>query len=279
MERVIQRANRSQWYVHLPLIVLVILTMYPFVFMILTSLKDNAQFYGSFWGPSWPLHWGNYSDAYQAVSQYLWNSVVVTVLSTAGTAVIIVPPSYVFARFRFRWREPLFYLIIMLLFIPALLTLVPLFLEVKTLHLLDTRWALILPYISGAQVLGILILRNFFASQPNELYEAAELDGAGEVAKMIHIAVPLSLPVLGTVSIFTALSVWGDYLWPLVAVPSQQNWTMPLGLVNFQGTYASQQLWGPLFAGYVIAALPMVVLFLVLMDFFIKGLTEGALKA
>jgi ABC-type glycerol-3-phosphate transport system permease component len=273
------KLRRTQWYLHLPLMVLVVLTLYPFVFMIFTSFKDNGQFYGAFWVPTWPLHGSNYADAFQAIASYIWNSVVVTILSTAGTVVIIVPPAYVFAHFNFKLRELLFYLIIMLLFIPALLTLVPLFLEVKALHLLDSRWALILPYIAGSQVLGIMILRNFFASQPRELYEAAEVDGAGDVGKMLRIGVPLALPVIGTIAIFTALNVWGDYLWPLVALPSQKNWTMPLGLVNFQNTYVSQQLWGPLFAGYVIAALPMVVLFLLLMDFFIRGLTEGALKA
>jgi ABC-type glycerol-3-phosphate transport system permease component len=254
------------------------MTLYPFVFMVLTSFKDNAQFYGSFWGFAWPLHWTNYTDAYQGLSSYIWNSVIVTLLSTLGTVVIIVPPSYVFAQYKFRLREPLFYLIIMLLFIPGLLTLVPLFLEVKMLRLLDTRWALILPYIAGSQVLGIMILRNFFSSQPHELYEAAEMDGAGELAKMLRIGVPLAFPVIGTIAIFTALNIWGDYLWPLVALPSQQNWTIPLGLVNFQNSYVSQQLWGPLFAGFVIAALPMVILFLLLMDRFIKGLAEGALK-
>ena len=273
------KLRRTQWYLHLPLMVFVVLTLYPFVFMIFTSFKDNGQFYRAFWVPTWPLHGSNYADAFQAIASYIWNSVVVTILSTAGTVVIIVPPAYVFAHFNFKLRELLFYLIIMLLFIPALLTLVPLFLEVKALHLLDTRWALILPYIAGSQVLGIMILRNFFSSQPRELYEAAEVDGAGDVDKMLRIGVPLSLPVIGTIAIFTALSVWGDYLWPLVALPSQKNWTMPLGLVNFQNTYVSQQLWGPLFAGYVIAALPMVVLFLLLMDVFIRGLTEGALKA
>jgi ABC-type glycerol-3-phosphate transport system permease component len=273
------KLRRTQWYLHLVLIALVALTLYPFVFMIFTSFKDNGQFYGAFWVPTWPLHGSNYVDAFQAISSYIWNSVVVTLLSTAGTVVIIIPPAYVFAHFDFKLREPLFYLIIMLLFIPALLTLVPLFLEVKALHLLDSRWALILPYIAGSQVLGIMILRNFFSSQPRELYEAAEVDGAGDVGKMLRIGVPLALPVIGTIAIFTALNIWGDYLWPLVALPSQKNWTMPLGLVNFQNTYVSQQLWGPLFAGYVIAALPMVVLFLLLMDVFIRGLTEGALKA
>jgi ABC-type glycerol-3-phosphate transport system permease component len=270
--------KRSQWPLHVLLVLLCVITLFPFVFMVLTSFKNNGQFYGSYWLPSWPLHMENYTDAWHAVSQYIWNSLVVTILSTAGTVLIVIPPSYVFARFEFRLREVLFYLILMLLFIPALLTLVPLFLEVKALHLLDTRWALILPYISGSQVLGILILRSFFSSQPVELYEAAEIDGAGELVKMVRIGVPLSFPVIGTIAIFTALNVWGDYLWPLVALPSQGNWTMPLGLVNFQSTYVSNQQWGPLFAGYVIAALPIVVLFLLLMDYFIKGLTEGAVK-
>ena len=270
--------KRSQWSLHLVLIILCVITLFPFAFMLLTSFKDNGQFYHSYWVPGWPLHLENYTDAWNAVSQYIWNSVVVTLLSTAGTVLIVIPPSYVFARFEFRLREVFFYLILMLLFIPTLLTLVPLFLEVKTLHLLDTRWALILPYISGSQVLGILILRSFFSSQPVELYEAAEVDGADELTKMLRIGVPLSLPVIGTIAIFTALNVWGDYLWPLVALPSQSNWTMPLGLVNFQSTYVSNQQWGPLFAGYVIAALPIVILFVLLMDYFIKGLTEGAVK-
>jgi len=278
MRTMVRSARRVQWYLHIPLLVLTVLTLYPFLFMVFTSFKNNAQFYNSFWGVNWPLHLDNYGDAFGAVGPYIWNSAVITVLSVIGTVIIIVPPSYVFARFTFRLREPLFYLIIMLLFIPTLLTLVPLFLEVKALRLLDTRWALILPYVAGSQIIGILILRSFFAAQPGELYEAAEMDGAGDVAKMLRIGVPLSLPVIGTIAIFTGLNIWGDYLWPLVALPSQQNWTMPLGLVNFQSTYVSQQLWGPLFAGFVIAALPMVVLFLLLMDRFIKGLTEGALK-
>jgi ABC-type glycerol-3-phosphate transport system permease component len=272
------KVRRAQLHLHLILIALTVLTLYPFTFMILTSFKDNAEFYNSFWGPAWPLHWANYADAYHALASYIWNSVIVTLLSTLGTVVIIVPPAYVFAHFNFRFREILFYMIIMLLFIPGLLTLVPLFLEVKALQVLDTRWALILPYIAGSQVLGILILRSFFSSQPRELYEAAEMDGAGELVKMLRIGVPLAFPVIGTIAIFTALNIWGDYLWPLVALPSQQNWTIPLGLVNFQTSYVSQQIWGPLFAGFVIAALPMVILFLLLMDRFIKGLTEGALK-
>ncbi len=279
MSYVLGKLRRAQLPLHAVLILLTVLTLYPFVFMVLTSLKDNTQFYTSFWVPAWPLHWSNYVDAYQALAPYIWNSAVVTVLSTAGTVVIIVPPSYVFAHFDFKLREPLFFLIIMLLFIPALLTLVPLFLEVKALHLLDTWWALVMPYIAASQVLGILILRNFFSAQPRELYEAAEIDGANDLDRMLRIGVPLAVPVIGTIAIFTALNIWGDYLWPLVALPSQQNWTMPLGLVNFQNTFATQQLWGPLFAGYVIAALPMVILFLLLMDFFIRGLTEGALKA
>jgi ABC-type glycerol-3-phosphate transport system permease component len=265
MTNLAHRLKHSQALLHLVLALFCVITLFPFAFLLITSFKDNGQFYSNYWLPSWPFRLDNYIDAWNSVSPYIWNSLVVTVLSTAGTVLIVM-------------RELLFNLVLMLLFIPALLTLVPLFLEVKALHLLDTRWALILPYISGSQVLGILILRSFFSTQPVELYEAAEVDGAGELTKMVRIGVPLSFPVIGTIAIFTALNVWGDYLWPLVALPSQSNWTMPLGLVNFQSTYASNQQWGPLFAGYAIAALPIIILFVLLMDYFIKGLTEGAVK-
>ena len=268
----------SQGLIHFSLIVLLAPTLYPVFFMLATSLKTNRQFYKSFWGFSWPLVFSNYSVAWDGVHQYVLNSILVTVLSVAGIVVVSVLSAYVFARFSFPLKNLLFYGILALLMVPALLTLVPLFLEVKTFGLLNTYWALILPYMAGGQVLGIFILRAFFESLPKELFEAARIDGAREITILFRVAIPLSYAPIGAVAILNALNVWNDFLWPMVVLPDQSKWTIPLGLMNLQGQYVLREIWGPLFAAYVIASLPIVILFALTMKTFIKGLTAGAVK-
>src|SRR5262249_20209547 len=134
---------------HALLVMLIVLTFIPFVLMLLTSTKDNAQFYQSLFSISLPLHWSNFSLAWQEVGPYMLNSVTVTPPPTAGVVVLSALAAYAFARFAFRGKEPLFYLIIALMMVPGVLTLIPSFVLVKNLNLLDTRWALILPYIAG----------------------------------------------------------------------------------------------------------------------------------
>lgn len=268
----------SQGLIHFSLIVLLAPTLYPVFFMLATSLKTNRQFYKSFWSFSWPLVFSNYSVAWDGVHQYVLNSILVTVLSVAGIVVVSVLSAYVFARFSFPLKNLLFYGILALLMVPALLTLVPLFLEVKTFGLLNTYWALILPYMAGGQVLGIFILRAFFESLPKELFEAARIDGAREITILFRVAIPLSYAPIGAVAILNALNVWNDFLWPMVVLPDQSKWTIPLGLMNLQGQYVLREIWGPLFAAYVIASLPIVILFALTMKTFIKGLTAGAVK-
>jgi len=149
---------------------------------------------------------------------------------------------------------------------------------VKTYGLLNTRMALILPYIASGQALSIFILRSFLASLPEELFEAARIDGAGELESFWLIAIPLSLPILGTVAIMHVIGIWNDYLWPTVTLADPNLATITLKLVAFTSQEANLQQWGPLFAGYVISALPLIILFGLTMRLFIEGLTSGALK-
>lgn len=253
------------------------LTFYPFMFMIFSSLKDYAQFFHSFWWPAFPLHLENYKDAFKIVYKYIVNSVMVSATSALGVVVLASISAYVFARFNFPGREPLFYAVISLLMIPGLLTLIPRFLLARFLGLVDSLAGLILFYIAGGQVFGIFILRSFFSSLPEELFEAARLDGAGELHSYALIAVPLSKSILGTVAIMNVLSTWNEYIWPLVIISSDRLKTIPLGLIAFQTMYRTE--YGPLFAGYVIASLPLLVLFFFTMRTFVAGLTSGALKA
>ena len=259
------------------LVILVLLTFYPFVFMIMTSLKSLKQYHANFWLPAWPVHLENYVQAWQAIAPYMLNSIVVTVASTIGVVCVSCLAAFAFARMTFPGRELLYYLVIFLLMVPAVLSLVPTFLLIKNVGLMDTLWALILPYIAAGQVLAIFIMRSFFASLPEELFEAARIDGAGEIWVFFNIAVPLVRPVLVTIAILQVLSSWNDFLWPFLVIKSDTLKTLVVGLVGFEGRFSTN--YGPLMAGYAIASIPLLILFLVAMRSFIEGLSQGALKA
>jgi len=264
---------------HIVLIVMVAITFYPLMFMVFTSLKDNPQFFRTFWTPTVPLHFENYQDSWVALRGSVWNTIVVAVLSVAGVVSFSALAAYAFARHTFLFKNALFMAILALLMIPSILTLIPQFVLVKNLGLLNSHAGLVLPYIAGGQAFSIFVLRSFFASIPEEIFEAARLDGANEFQAFTRIAIPLSYPILGTVAIFQTLNVWNDYVWPLVILSNPDKWTISLSLVAFSNQYLVNQQFGPTFAGYVISALPLVVLFSFTMRLFIRGLASGAIKA
>jgi multiple sugar transport system permease protein/raffinose/stachyose/melibiose transport system permease protein len=226
--------------------------------------------------PTLPMHWSNYREAGEIVLPYIFNSVVVSGITCFGVVMIGSLTAYVFASFEFPGRELLYYAILILLMVPGILTLVPSFVVVRDLHLLDTRWALILPWIAGGQVFAIFILRTFYAAMPKDLFEAARIDGAGELAIYARIAVPLSKSILGVVAIFNILGTWNDFLWPLVTISSQDSYPLVLGLYRFQSQYYT--VWGPLMAGYVIGTIPLIILFAFTSRLFVQGLAAGGIK-
>ncbi len=270
-------ARRRMALVYLILGIMVALTYAPILVVLSVSVKDSAQFYNSFWGISLPFHWENFSNAAAVLAPYMLNSIIVSGSSVLGVVVLSCFAAYAFARFRFVGREVLYYMVLALMMIPSVLTLVPQFVLVKDLGLLETRWALILPYIAAGQVLAIFIMRSFFAGLPEELFEAARIDGAGELGAFWRIALPLTKPVLGTVAIIQLLSTWNDYVWPFIVTQQTPDlYTLVVGLVSFTGRHSVD--WGPLMAANILAALPLVVVFLFAVRYFVQGLTAGALK-
>ena len=273
------RYFKHDWPIHLFLLAAAVLTFYPFVFLFLSSFKTSPQFVHDFWGLPIPPELANYRDAWDRVNPYVLNSLFVSIVSMLGVLFVSSLTAFVFARYKFPGREFFFFSILILLMIPGVLTLVPTFLLVKRFGLLDTYWALILPYIAGGQVLAIFIMRSFMAALPEELFESARLDGASVWDLYARITLPLCKPILVTVAIMNILATWNDYIWPLVTIPDGNKWTVSVGIVSFGSTYAGLQNWGPMFAGYVIASIPLIILFLFTMRYFIAGLTSGAIKA
>ena len=270
------RLRKMDIGVNIVLFVLVILTFYPFLAMLFMSVKDNPQFIHARWVPTVPMHFENYAYAWQAVGQYVFNSIFVSGVSAIGGMAFAALSAYVFARFDFPGKGILYMMVIALMMIPGVLTLVPRFLLVRDLKLLDTYWVLILPYLAGAQPFGILLLRTFFEGLPHELFESARLDGANELGVMRNIAIPLSMPILGTLMIMQVTGTWNDVLWPSVTISNSKLKTIVFGLWGFQSQYYSS--WGPLNAAYAISALPLLVMFIFTSRLFVQGLTSGALK-
>ncbi len=279
-------------FLRLLLGVLLFLTLFPFIFMVITSLKSNPQFYRNFWLPSLPFHFSNYSEAWTILQRYLFNSFWTSGLSLVLTLIFSVLASYAFAREEFPGRRILFASVVCLLLVPAVVTLVPTFVVVKNFPyfwtteaegngLLNTYWALIFPYTSSGLALGIFVITNYMRTLPGALFECARLDGAGDGAVMLHILLPLSIPILGAVSIIHLLGTWNNFIWPLICITDPDHAVVTTGLLLFVSQVSAFNFnyrYGPLFAGYTVAALPLLVLFFCCTRSFMRGMTSGALK-
>jgi len=261
---------------HIIIIFLILLTFFPFFFMAMTSFKSIYQFYHSFWLPALPLHFENFGVAWGQLRGYVMNSVLITTSGTIGTVALCSLSAFVFARVDFRFKGILFYLMISIMMIPPVLVLVPLFMWMKTLKLLNTRIGLILSYVAMGQPFGIFVLRSFFEAVPKEIFESAKIDGASFFQLFRSIGVPLSKHILGALAIINILYIWNDYLWPQVVISSNELRPITTGLMVYYGQYNVQ--YGFLMAGCVIASLPLIILFLFTMKYFVAGLMSGALK-
>ncbi len=255
---------------------ILLLTFFPFGFMVVTSLKDTHQFYHSFWFLALPPHWENYTWAASELLSFLLNSLVISAASIVGILVFSSVAGFIFARYDFPGRQFLYHAILAMMMIPGVLMLVPAFVWVQKLGLIDTYWVLILPYIAGGQVLGIYLMRGFFSEIDNDLFEAAAVDGSGLFGQLLHVAIPLGLPVIGVVAIVSALGVWNNFLWPLVTTSSEEVMVLTVGILRYNSRVGGQ--YGRMFAGYTISAIPLAILFVFTTRVFLKGITSGALK-
>ena len=250
----------------------------PLLVALISSFKSTAEIMNEPFGLPASLNLANFSQVLGEgnFGIYFRNSVLVTL----GSEIIILSLSamagYALGRYRFRLNALLYMLILMGLMIPAKLLLVPLFLQLKQMDLLDSLWGLILVYAAGGIPAGVFIMTGFFRALPNQLEAAARIDGASEWTIFHRIMLPLVRPQLAIVAIYTAIPIWNDFLLPIVFISSPNLKTVPQGLSVFFGEHAVNM--GALFAGLTLSALPLVALYLVLSEQFIKGLTAGAVK-
>ncbi len=250
----------------------------PLLVALISSFKSTAEIMNNPFGLPQSLSLANFEKVLGEgnFGVYFRNSVLVTAGSEAIILSLSAMAGYALGRYRFRLNGVLYTLILMGLMIPAKLLLVPLFLQLKQMGLLDSLWGLILVYAAGGIPAGVFIMTGFFRALPNALEAAARIDGASEWTIFHRIMLPLVRPQLAIVAIYTSIPIWNDFLLPIVFISSANLKTMPQGLSVFFGEHAVNM--GALFAGLTISALPLVALYLVLSEQFIKGLTAGAVK-
>jgi multiple sugar transport system permease protein len=206
--------------------------------------------------------------------RWFFNSVITTAAIVVGSLILNTLSGYLFAKKRFIGRDLVFVLILSTLFVPPAVKLIPAFKVVLALNLYDSYGAIILPAL--ASPIGIFMMRQFISSLPNELIDAARIDGAGELRIFVHIIVPLSKPAMAALGIFTAVTHWNDFLWPLVVLRSATMRTLPVGLASLQGEFVVN--YGLVMAGSVLTILPMIVMYLLFQPYFMEGLRLGSGK-
>ena len=261
---------------HAIIISVLFCAMIPLYLMVIVSLKDNQQFYFAPATLTHPMHWENWQMAYKMITPTLANSVVISISSTILTLFLALCAAYFFARYRMPLSTFIWNAILILMMMPTIANLVPLFRLLRDLTLLNTLTALIIVGASAGQIFGIFVLRSFVEDIPQDLFEAAEIDGANHFQQMKIIVLPLAGPILGSVGVMHFMTQWNDFVMPLIVVRDQSRLPVMVQLLRMSGEYI--KLWGPLMAGYAMASIPIIILFIFTMKLFTRGLTEGGVK-
>ena len=251
--------------------------VFPFVWMIIASLMTagEIQLRPPVWLPAAP-QFSNYSDLAQSIpmGRLYFNSLFTSGLIVFGVLLSSSLAGFAFAKYRFPGREFLFYLILATMMIPFFVTLIPVFFIVRQLGWIDTYQGLVVPGLTSAY--GIFLMRQFIITLPDELIDAARIDGASELRIFWRIIVPLVKPALATLGTFTFIGSWNAFLWPLLVVNSRELMTLPLGINTMKSLYADNT--NLLMAGTAVSVIPMLVLFIFLQRYFIQGIALTGLK-
>jgi alpha-1,4-digalacturonate transport system permease protein len=271
------RLKGANLFVWLVLVVGALVVAFPLYWMFATAIRPKKEIFsgGLDLVPS-TFVWSNFSDAWNKLpwDQFYINSIAIVAIAVPVTVFINLLAGYTFAKYKFPGRDILFLLMISTLMIPIQVIMVPEFLIVAKLGWVNTWWGVLVP--RAAEAFGLFMVRQFMVSIPDELLEAARLDGAGEFTIFRRVVLPLSWPVIAVLSIFTFMWRWNDFAWPLVVLQEQSAYTVPLGLSLMQGQYFTD--WTGLMSMSLLSIIPMLLVFIFFQRYFIQGIASTGLK-
>ncbi|MDR2802818.1 MAG: carbohydrate ABC transporter permease [Treponema sp.] len=258
-------------------ITLALCTLFPVLWAIVSSFKPQSELF-SFPMTFFPKHWtlGNYFSTFRRGNflVYFSNTIFVSVVSALITVVINIMAGYALSKYIFPGREIIFGVMITTLMIPLQVIMIPIFLQLKNMGLLNSLWGIIIP--PAATPTGIFLARQYLVTLPDSLIEASRIDGGNEFFIFTRIIFPLAKPVAATIAIFAFMWRWNDYLWPLIVITKNNKQTIQQALVTFVGQY--QINWSELLAMTTVAIIPIIIVFLSMQRFFMRGITAGAVK-
>lgn len=260
-------------------LVLAFIVLVPIVVAIYGGFRSHAEILREPFSLPSRLYVENYTEVLKSRSfwRLLWNSTFIGLVTTFGTVLLATMAAYVFARMRFVGKELFYNFFILGFFFPMAVALLPLYLIIRDLKLLDSHWGVILPQIAFGLPANILILRRFFVQIPRELEEAAVIDGASYLQMFFYIFLPLMRPALAAVSVLVLVGSWNSFFWPLLVLNTEAKYTIPLGVMQFSTQYGGLDL-GRVLAYVTLAMIPTLVFYLFAERHIVTGLTAGALR-
>ena len=256
--------------------VVTVLMLFPFYWMIVTALRPPGTEADLTFIPQPYLAFENFTRAWneRPFTQFTINSTIIAVVGTVLTVFLNALAGFAFAKYRFPGREILFYAVLATMAVPFHITMIPVFVTLARLNLVNTYWGVILPGVASA--FGIFMIRQYMQSIPDDLLDAARIDGASELGIFFRIIIPLSKPALAVLVIFSFLGRWNDFLLPLLVLISPDMQTLPIGIASFIGEYRAD--WPAVMAVSLISILPTVVVFLFFQRYFVSGMAISGMK-
>ncbi len=271
-----KRGTCAQITVSLVIIALLFIMLYPLGMALWGAFKSDYSFQQTKWYPTLPLRVTNLAVAWSTIWRYIVNTLIVAVCGTAGNLFISSLSAYTFARMNFVGKKFLYMMVIALMMIPGVLTLVPSYMLYYDIVGLNNYFILILPKIVNC-VFGVFLLRSFFETIPESIFESARIDGAGEFKIYGRICLPMSMPIMGTLCIMQINNAWSDYMWPSITIQDNNLLTISAGLmINF--TNITSVNYPLMFAASLLASSPLIFLFVFANRYYIEGLTSSGLK-
>jgi multiple sugar transport system permease protein len=253
--------------------------IFPFVWMVGTSLKGktNLFVYPPQLIPDWPWRWSNFKEVFTRLPMALgfFNSAKIAIINTFGTLFSATMAAFGFAKLRFRFRNQLFMVLLATMMIPGQVTLIPMFVWFKNLNWIDTHLPLIVPAIL-CNAYGVFLLRQFFMTIPDSYAESAKIDGANYLVIFFRIMLPLCVPAMATLGVFSFMGNWNNFLTPLIYINSRAKFTIPLFLMAFQNGYTRN--WNLLMAAATVSVLPIIVIYILAQRYFIEGVVLSGVK-
>lgn len=264
---------------YLSLIIISLSMLFPFFAMLNLALTPSNEIFNSsgiFFHTNLTLE--NFRHVFKElpITRYFANSMIVALLTTLGQVIISALAGYAFARLNFKYKNFWFFVILVTMMVPPQVNIIPLFFLMRELHLVNTFPALILPGLFGG--FGVFLMRQYFLSLPKDLEEAAKIDGCNIFQTFFKIGLPLALPAIVTLTIFTFVTTWNSFMWPLIITNSESMRTLPVGLAIFKGNFREITMWGDLLACSVICTIPVIAIFFLGKKYFLSDLLSGAIK-